>query len=106
MWNLGVWVSICVWPSLVQILFGSSGESGFIFYDSILFGLIMSSSDSFGVCFTGKNYSAWEFQFRLFVTGKELWGQIDGSDPEPTEPKELAKWKVIKWEDSLTNSGR
>lgn len=23
-----------------------------------------------------------------------MWGQIDGSDPEPTEPKELAKWKV------------
>jgi hypothetical protein len=54
----------------------------------------MSSSDSFRVRFTGKNYSAWEFQFRLFVTRKELWGQIDGSDPEPTEPKELAKWKV------------
>jgi hypothetical protein len=59
----------------------------------------MSSSDSFGVRFTGKNYSTWEFQFRLFVMGKELWGQIDGSDPEPTEPeptepKELAKWKV------------
>jgi hypothetical protein len=26
--------------------------------------------------------------------GKELWGHIDGSDPAPTEPKELAKWKV------------
>jgi hypothetical protein len=70
------------------------GESDFVFSDSILFGLIMSSSDSFGVRFTGKNYFAWEFQFRLFVTGKELWGQIDGSDPEPMGPKELAKWKV------------
>ncbi|KAA8542248.1 hypothetical protein F0562_023616 [Nyssa sinensis] len=26
--------------------------------------------------------------------GKELWGQIDGSVPAPTEPKELAKWTV------------
>jgi hypothetical protein len=26
--------------------------------------------------------------------GTELWGQINGSNPEPTEPKELAKWKV------------
>jgi hypothetical protein len=23
-----------------------------------------------------------------------LWDQIDGSDPEPTDSKELAKWKV------------
>jgi hypothetical protein len=81
----------CFQRSVVAVV---SGESGFIFYDSILLGLIMSSGDSFGVCFTGKNYSLWEFQFRLFVTRKELWGQIDGSDPAPTEPKELAKWKV------------
>jgi hypothetical protein len=66
----------------------------FYFSNSLLLGFIMTSSDSFGVRFTGKNYSAWEFQFRLFVMGKELWGQIDGSDPAPTEPKELAKWKV------------
>ena len=54
----------------------------------------MSSSESFGVHFTGKNYATWEFQFQLFVTGKELWGHIDGSAPAPTEPKELSKWKV------------
>jgi hypothetical protein len=71
--------------------FRGSGESGLVFSDLVLFGLIMSSSDSFGVRFTSKNYSVWEFQFRLFVMGKELWGQIDGSDPEP---KELTKWKV------------
>jgi hypothetical protein len=35
-----------------------SGESGFIFSNSILLGFIMSSSDSFRVRFTGKNYSA------------------------------------------------
>ena len=60
----------------------------------VYFGFIMSFSESFRVCFTGKNYSAWEFQFQLFVIGKELWGHIEGSDPIPTEPKELAKWKV------------
>jgi hypothetical protein len=54
----------------------------------------MSSSESFGVHFTGKNYVAWEFQFKLFVMGKELWGHIDGSDPASTETKELAKWMV------------
>jgi hypothetical protein len=54
----------------------------------------MSSSESFGVRFTGKNYATWEFQFKLFVMGKELWGHIDGSDPAPTETKDLAKWMV------------
>ena len=35
--------------------------------------------EAFPIRFTGKNYSAWEFQFKLFVKGKELWGHIDGS---------------------------
>ena len=34
-------------------------------------------SDSFLVRFNGKKYSAWEFQFKLFVKGKDLWGHID-----------------------------
>ena len=54
----------------------------------------MSSSKSFVARFTGKNYSAWQFLFQLFVTRKELWGHIDGSDPAPTKTKELAKWGV------------
>jgi hypothetical protein len=41
-----------------------------------------------------KNYVVWEFQFKLFVMGKELWGHIDGSDPTPTETKDLAKWMI------------
>ena len=51
--------------------------------------------ESFSVRFTGKNYSSWEFQFQLFVTGKELWGHIDGSDPAPTDPTKLGEWKII-----------
>jgi len=47
--------------------------------------------ESFHVHFTGKNYSAWEFQFQLFVTGIELWGHIDGSDPTPTDPTNLGQ---------------
>lgn len=50
--------------------------------------------ESFHVCFTGKNYSAWEFQFQQFVTGKELWGHIDGSDPALIDPTKLGQWKV------------
>jgi hypothetical protein len=54
------------------------GESGFIFFDSILFGFIMSSSDSLGVHFTGKNYSAQEFQFHSFVRGKNCRARLMG----------------------------
>ncbi|XP_038678926.1 uncharacterized protein LOC119980334 [Tripterygium wilfordii] len=53
-----------------------------------------SNNDSFNIRFTGKNYSSWEFQFQLFVTGKDLWGLIDGSDPAPTDPTKLASWNV------------
>lgn len=56
----------------------------------------MSNSNLESLCvrFTGKNYSTWEFQFRLFVMGKELWGHVDGSDTAPTEAASLAKWQV------------
>ncbi|XP_042978314.1 uncharacterized protein LOC122309034 [Carya illinoinensis] len=52
------------------------------------------SFESFAVKFTGKNYSAWEFQFRLFVMGKELWGHIDGSAPAPQDVEALSKWQI------------
>lgn len=54
----------------------------------------MTSSTDFCALFTGKNYGAWEFQFRVFVTGKELWGHIDGSTPAPKDPSELAQWQI------------
>ncbi|XP_058002200.1 uncharacterized protein LOC131179387 [Hevea brasiliensis] len=50
--------------------------------------------ETFNVRFTGKNYSASEFQFQLLVTGKELWGHVDGSDPAPTDSNELLQWNV------------
>lgn len=56
----------------------------------------------FCVKFTGKNYSTWEFQFRLYVTGQELWGHIDGTDPTPTDATKLVQWtikdaRVMSW---------
>lgn len=42
-------------------------------------------TDSLRVHFTGKNYTTWEFQFKLFVKGKKLLGQVDGSDPAPKD---------------------
>ncbi|RVW88110.1 Retrovirus-related Pol polyprotein from transposon RE1 [Vitis vinifera] len=50
--------------------------------------------ESFPIRFTGKNYCAWEFQFKLFIKGKELWGHIDGSNPAPRDAEALSKWKI------------
>ena len=50
--------------------------------------------EAFPIRFTGKNYSAWEFQFKLFVKGKELWGHIDGSVPAPQGAEALSKWEI------------
>ncbi|RVX06706.1 hypothetical protein CK203_029495 [Vitis vinifera] len=56
----------------------------------------MSSNklESFPIRFTGKNYCTWEFQFKLFVKGKELWGHIDGSNPAPRDAEALSKWEI------------
>ena len=58
--------------------------------------------ESFPIRFTRKNYCAWEFQFKLFVKGKELWGHIDGSNLAPRDAKALSKWegedaRVMTW---------
>nr|GMC49703.1 Retrovirus-related Pol polyprotein from transposon TNT 1-94 [Ipomoea batatas] len=53
-------------------------------------------SENFIVRLNGKNYSAWAFQFELFVKGKELWSHINGSDSAPDKEKE--KEKYAKWE--------
>ena len=50
--------------------------------------------ESFPIRFTGKNYYAQEFQFKLFVKGKELWGHIDGSNPTPRDVEALSKWEI------------
>ncbi|RVX16305.1 Retrovirus-related Pol polyprotein from transposon RE1 [Vitis vinifera] len=50
--------------------------------------------ESFPIRFTSKNYCAWEFQFKLFVKGKELWGHIDGSNPAPRDAEALSKWEM------------
>ena len=50
--------------------------------------------ETFNIRFTRKSYSSWEFQFQLFVNGKELWGHIDGSDPASTDTTKLGEWKI------------
>ena len=56
----------------------------------------LEQSEHFLVRFNGKNYSAWAFQFQIFVKGKELWSHIDGTDTAPNNEKE--KEKYVKWE--------
>ena len=47
--------------------------------------------ESFPIRFTCKNYSAWGFQFKLFVKVKELWGHVDGNVPAPQGAEALSK---------------
>ena len=60
------------------------------------------STETLTIKFTGKNYVAWEFQFKTFLKGKELLSHIDGSFPTPEEGKELSQWeandaRIISW---------
>ena len=58
----------------------------------ILFGRM--STETLAIKFTGKNYAAWEFQFRMFLKGKELWNHSDGSTLAPKEGTELSQWEA------------
>ena len=48
----------------------------------------------------GKNYFSWEFQLRIFLRGKNLWGHVNGTILKPTQSKEsldtttLTFWEV------------
>ncbi|XP_050877563.1 uncharacterized protein LOC127081339 [Lathyrus oleraceus] len=50
--------------------------------------------DNFCVRFTGKNYSAWEFQFKMYVRGKGLWSHLDDVSKAPTEKTALDVWEI------------
>ncbi|KAG6535678.1 hypothetical protein ZIOFF_000701 [Zingiber officinale] len=59
-------------------------------------------TETLAIKFTGKNYATWEFQFRMFLKGKELWGHIDGSLMAPENAKDLGQWetkdaRIISW---------
>ncbi|XP_068645241.1 uncharacterized protein [Aristolochia californica] len=62
----------------------------------------MDKLDFSPIRFMGKNYSAWAFQFKLFVMGKDLWGHIDRCDLAPYEAEALSMWttmdaRVMTW---------
>ena len=77
----------------VCVFFSHSASYNFLVGYSLSLGRIMSSDklESFPIQFTGKNYSAWEFQFKLFVKGNELLGHIDGSVTAPQGAEALSK---------------
>ena len=81
---------------LFVCFFSHDASYNFLVGYSLSLGRIMSSDklESFPIRFTSKNYSAWEFQFKLFVKGKELWGHLDGSVPAPQGAKALSKWEI------------
>ena len=97
--GLYLWAEIFFISGLLELL-GLLFFCGYIWWGYIsgflvITGIMSTSNiDVFDVRFIGKNYSTWEFQFRIFVIEKEPWGHIDGSDPAPTEPTKLAQWQV------------
>nr|KYP52080.1 hypothetical protein KK1_025990 [Cajanus cajan] len=52
--------------------------------------------------FSGKNYAASEFHFKIFVKGKGMWGHINESSTAPTDNAALTAWEtkdaqIISW---------
>lgn len=43
------------------------------------------SRENYIARFNGKNYSTWEFQFKMFVKGNELWVHLDRSSTTSTD---------------------
>ncbi|KAJ8755302.1 hypothetical protein K2173_019100 [Erythroxylum novogranatense] len=46
------------------------------------------------VKFSGNNYFTWEFQFHIYVQGKDLWRHIDGTNTKPTDSIKVAEWEA------------
>ncbi|KAI4313252.1 hypothetical protein L6164_026244 [Bauhinia variegata] len=59
-------------------------------------------TETLAIKFIEKNYAAWEFQFKMFLKGKDLWSHIDGSSTAPVDAKKLRQWEtkdaqIISW---------
>ncbi|CAL1382353.1 unnamed protein product [Linum trigynum] len=58
--------------------------------------LTSSDSDRISTRLNSTNYSLWEFQFRVFIKGKGLFGLLDGTSAKPTVPPSTEA-HVLKW---------
>lgn len=45
-------------------------------------------NQAISVILTG-NYSYWAHVMQNFVVGKGVWGHVDGSTPQPSDPKSV-----------------
>ncbi|KAF1895187.1 hypothetical protein Lal_00022686 [Lupinus albus] len=54
----------------------------------------MENEKNFSVRFTGKTYSAWEFQFKMYVKGNGVWSHFDDVSKAPTEKTALDAWET------------
>ncbi|CAI7866933.1 unnamed protein product [Closterium sp. NIES-53] len=43
--------------------------------------------------FTGQNYSAWKFKFRVLMMERGLWGFFDGTEKKLDNESDIAAWK-------------
>lgn len=53
-----------------------------------------NGKNNFCVRFTDKNYSVWEFQFKMYIKGKGLWSHLDDISKVPMEKTALDAWKI------------
>lgn len=64
--------------------------------------MIIEKSELLLIRFTENNFFFLEFQFCMFVRGKELWVHFDGTTTKPTNITKLAQWetndaRIINW---------
>jgi len=71
------------------------GSCPFLFLGTSSWLFFFMTMENLCVRFNGKNYAAWEFQFKMFVKGKGIWGHVDGSSSKPTTMAELAAWETL-----------
>lgn len=62
----------------------------------LLANFVMDKSDIPLIKFNGKNYTSWAFQFQIHLKSKEMWGHVDGSDPNPHPIPNPQMWKTMR----------
>ncbi|KAI4357278.1 hypothetical protein L6164_001238 [Bauhinia variegata] len=64
-------------------------------------------TETLAIKFTGKNYEAWKFQFKMLLKGKDLWSDIDGSSRQwETKDAQFISWILGSIEAHVMNNLR
>lgn len=86
--------------SYLHILPSSGHFFPFLLHFFFLVFVMALKSEILPLKLNGKNYFSWEFQLRIFLRGKNLWGHVNGTILKPTQSKEsldtttLTFWEV------------